>query len=179
LDVQSNQSPEGGWQGGTAVVNDYFYKKVPGQFKMAPGGEVVIGVRRGSEIEAGSILADTMILNGTFTVKLVAGVFVEGDAFRVFQAPAIAGAFTTVNLPSLSSALEWDASQLLVSGMLRVKARLPLPGDLTGDFNVDAADLSLMTEKIRQRSTDLKYDINGDGKVTVADARKLALMISR
>ena len=32
-----------------------------------------------------------------------------------------------------------------------------------------------MMAKIRVRSTDLAYDLNGDGKIDVADARWLAL----
>ncbi|MCI0535433.1 MAG: dockerin type I domain-containing protein [Verrucomicrobiales bacterium] len=55
---------------------------------------------------------------------------------------------------------------------------LLLPGDLNRDGCVDRDDLTLLLAKIRARSTDLAYDVNGDGRVNIADARKLALLFS-
>jgi hypothetical protein len=71
-------------------------------------------------------------------------------------------------------------------GVTRLKARIVENGDLNppvppaaGDFNadgrIDSADLNLLLAKIRARSTDLIYDVNGDGTVTIADARFLVL----
>jgi hypothetical protein len=48
-------------------------------------------------------------------------------------------------------------------------------GDLNYDGCVDRADLSTIMTQIRNRSQDLTYDLNGDGKVDVADARFLVL----
>jgi hypothetical protein len=45
------------------------------------------------------------------------------------------------------------------------------------DFNgsVDRTDLAILMNQIRAHSTNLAYDLNGDGKVDIADARWLAL----
>jgi hypothetical protein len=50
-----------------------------------------------------------------------------------------------------------------------------LVGDLNGDYCVDQTDLKLLLDRIRAHDSDLTYDINGDGKVDVADARFLVL----
>ena len=49
------------------------------------------------------------------------------------------------------------------------------PADLNGDFCVDRTDYAEIIMAIRSRSTDSKYDLNGDGVVNVADARVLVL----
>jgi hypothetical protein len=50
-----------------------------------------------------------------------------------------------------------------------------LPGDLNFDGCVDHNDLSILMARIRAGSARLTYDLNGDGKVDVADARLLTL----
>jgi len=47
----------------------------------------------------------------------------------------------------------------------------PDPGDLNSDGLSNRADLDLLMTKIRQHSSDSRYDSNGDGKVDIADAR--------
>jgi len=59
-----------------------------------------------------------------------------------------------------------------------------LPADLTGDGCVDRDDLALMMAVLRgqaEAGTALaaKLDVNGDGRVDIADARKLATLFSR
>jgi hypothetical protein len=49
------------------------------------------------------------------------------------------------------------------------------PGDLNFDGTVNRADLDILMNQIRAHSTNLAYDLNGDGKVDIADARWLAL----
>jgi len=51
-------------------------------------------------------------------------------------------------------------------------------GDLNKDGCVDRSDLTLLMSKIQAGSQDLTYDLNGDGKVDVADARFLVLQFS-
>jgi len=47
--------------------------------------------------------------------------------------------------------------------------------DLDGDGCVGRADYTILILAIRSRSTDLQYDLNGDGVVNILDARKLVL----
>jgi hypothetical protein len=51
--------------------------------------------------------------------------------------------------------------------------------DLSGDTKIDALDITTLMGAIRSKSTHLKYDLNGDGKVDIADARWLALHLSK
>ena len=51
----------------------------------------------------------------------------------------------------------------------------PAVGDLNYDGCIDRADLALLMTKIQAHSSDLTFDLNGDGKVDIADARFMAL----
>lgn len=51
-----------------------------------------------------------------------------------------------------------------------------LAGDLNGDRCVDIDDMALLQQAIRARSTDPKYDLNGDGRVNNKDAQKLTTL---
>ncbi|MCI0537299.1 MAG: HYR domain-containing protein [Verrucomicrobiales bacterium] len=48
-----------------------------------------------------------------------------------------------------------------------------LPGDLDGNGCVNLVDLAILANAVRVRSTDPKYDLNGDGIVNKADMRWL------
>jgi hypothetical protein len=51
----------------------------------------------------------------------------------------------------------------------------PNPSDLDANGCVDLTDLQLLNQAIKAKSKLAKYDLNGDGVVNIADARKLAL----
>ena len=53
---------------------------------------------------------------------------------------------------------------------------LPFDYDMNGC--IDRADLTTLVMEIRKRSTDPIYDVNGDGVVNIADARKLVLFFT-
>lgn len=55
---------------------------------------------------------------------------------------------------------------------------LPVPGDLNKDGCVDLTDYNEIIGVVRARGTNLVYDLNGDGVVTIADARFLATKFS-
>jgi hypothetical protein len=55
---------------------------------------------------------------------------------------------------------------------------LGISGDLNHDCCVDQRDLASLLSQIRARSKDHSYDLNGDGKVDIADARKLVLLFT-
>lgn len=50
--------------------------------------------------------------------------------------------------------------------------------DLNNDCCVDRSDLNQIRAAIAARNTSPTFDVNGDGKVTIADARKLVLSFS-
>lgn len=66
------------------------------------------------------------------------------------------------------------AGELVEGGQL-VAMHVPLTGDLNNDGFRNAADLALLQPAIRARSTNPIYDLNGDGRVDIADARWLTL----
>ena len=51
-------------------------------------------------------------------------------------------------------------------------------GDFNGDSCVDRADLSVILFEVRAGGGDPTYDLNGDGLVNIADARKLVLLFA-
>lgn len=56
------------------------------------------------------------------------------------------------------------------------------PGDLTGDTCVDNSDMAIVLAVVRKQAiagTGLKVDVNGDGRVDIADARKLVTLFSK
>lgn len=60
---------------------------------------------------------------------------------------------------------------------------IPLPALDLGDFTgtnrcVDRSDMNDILAAIKSRSSDPKYDLNGDGQPTIADARKLVLLFT-
>jgi hypothetical protein len=50
--------------------------------------------------------------------------------------------------------------------------------DLNNDCCVDRSDLNQIRAAIAARNTNLSFDVNGDGRVSIADARKLVLSFS-
>jgi hypothetical protein len=59
----------------------------------------------------------------------------------------------------------------------------PLPGDLDGDEDVDRDDLNLLLADRNKRVGDSvcgsRCDLDGDGRITVLDGRKLVLLCTR
>ncbi len=68
---------------------------------------------------------------GTLELKLATGAEspVLGDSFDLLDFASSTGQFTNFILPTLSSALMWDSSQLYSQGVMRVSA-IPEPGSL-------------------------------------------------
>ena len=62
---------------------------------------------------------------------------------------------------------------LLFSSVPEASASL---GDFNGDTCVGRADLTQLVNAIRSKTTDMKYNLNGDSVVDTADARKLTLL---
>jgi T5SS/PEP-CTERM-associated repeat protein len=74
---------------------------------------------------------------GTLDVSLINGFTPhESDSFNILDFASLSGTFATVNLPALTGSLQWDTSQLYISGVLSVV----LPGDYNGNGVLDAAD---------------------------------------
>ena len=72
-----------------------------------------------------NVTAGTFTLGGTLNVTATGDALTLGNTFDLFDAPAFAGSFATLNLPSLDGGLAWDSSNLGINGTLVV---VPEPG---------------------------------------------------
>ncbi|MEY3275819.1 MAG: hypothetical protein RL153_1085 [Verrucomicrobiota bacterium] len=82
----------------------------------------------------------------------------------------------------LSPGFDFDSGFGLLNAAAAVAAvSSPVPvrvGDLDANGCVGISDLALLQAALRSRSSDLRFDINKDGRVNLADARSLALLFS-
>jgi len=67
--------------------------------------------------------------------------------------------------------------------MAEATTRVLMPGDIDGDGDVDQDDVNLLmrdrNKLVSQSACDARCDLDGDGKITVLDARKLMLLCTR
>jgi len=73
----------------------------------------------------------TLHCGGTLILSSVADPLVVGDAFRILDAGAYQGGFSTVIVPPLPYGIRWDTSRLTVDGVIAI---VPLP---VGWYNQD------------------------------------------
>lgn len=97
--------------------------------------------------------------------------YVGGDQVGVRRFDARTGRFKQ------NFAFSHKPTKILFSAVPNYVARL---GDFNRDGCVDRADLEIALADIRRRGThDLAFDLNGDGAVDVADARKLVNLFTK
>ncbi len=87
----------------------------------------------------GSLLsqtAGTLTYGGALEVTATGSPLDAGDTLNLFDAPSIAGSFTSVTLPTLSSGMQWDTTQLAIDGSVAIVS-LSLSASLPdGSLNV-------------------------------------------
>ena len=95
------------------------------------------GTAPGSEYDQVHV-SEHLSLGGTLQISLINAPFTPaaGDSFDILDWGALSGTFSTLNLPSLSAGLMWNASQLYTTGVLNVF----VAGDYNGNGVVDGAD---------------------------------------
>ncbi len=74
--------------------------------------------------------ATTLTFGGRLTVSASGDALTVGDSFDLFDAITYSGSFTTVNLPTLSSGLVWNTTQLNTAGIILVETGV-LPQTIT------------------------------------------------
>ena len=115
-------------------------------------------------------LTGALTAGGTLDVALDASVsaLAEGDTYDLFDFASASGTFATINLPTLDSGLEWDLSNLYVTGEISVATVSAIPGDLNGDGYVGLDDLQPILDHWNQNVTvgdPMMGDISGPGGV--------------
>jgi hypothetical protein len=63
-----------------------------------------------------------IVYGGTLSVTNLAGTLAVGDSFQLFGSASYGGAFTALQLPTLSNGLVWDTSNLPTNGTITVDA---------------------------------------------------------
>jgi pectate lyase len=116
------------------------------------------------------MVADHLTAGGTLEVLLEGYTPLVGDVFELFGFASASGGFS-FNLPSLTAGLDWDTSDLLVSGELSVIESTIENADFDGDGDVDGRDFLIWQRGfglIDQGDNSLG-DANGDGDVDAGD----------
>lgn len=96
-----------------------------GSVILSAGGTTAIELNKATMTNDRINVGGTLTCDGSLVVVNIAGVLAAGDSFTIFQAPSVAGQFSSVSLPSLSSGLAWDTSGLY-SGVITVVSTIPL-----------------------------------------------------
>ncbi len=71
------------------------------------------------------VASSPVTFGGILTVSATGAALAPGDTFKLFTAPSYLNAFTTMNLPTLTSNYVWDVSNLAVDGSIRVTQPIP------------------------------------------------------
>jgi autotransporter-associated beta strand protein len=126
----------------------------------ALGGVLMLEIDR----NGGAPVADRIVLTtgtldfgGTLVVTNVGAVLTGGEMFRLFVAPACAGAFADWRLPPLGAGLNWFMGALVADGTIAVN-RAPVPGDLPTLTNVAPALLEIPLALLTGSATDADGD---------------------
>ncbi len=121
----------------------------------------------------------TAQLGGTLEVTLVGGFQPQdGDAFTLLTATGgVSGAFANTMLPTPPAGLEWtvDIQPDRVIAQLGQGGPPPCDEDITGDGQIDLADLAVLLNNFGSNGTHADGDIDGDGDIDLSD---LALLLN-
>ena len=104
----------------------------------------------------------SILLTGTYNPSL-------GDSFELIQADRVIGEFTGLSLPSLDPGLDWLVDYGQTDVKLSVIEMIANPGDFDRDGDYSCADVDLLVSAIVQQSSDLEFDLTGDGNVNQQD----------
>jgi hypothetical protein len=83
-------------------------------------GTLAIGINKSAGTVESVQGISSLTCGGTLTVTNLAGTFAAGDTFTLFSASSYSGSFSSISLPPLPSALQWNVSNLGVKGTISV-----------------------------------------------------------
>jgi hypothetical protein len=118
----------------------------------------------GSSVEVLADASDTDTVVGDFDPNTAT------PASNGVEVPLIQGRYVYVRVRFVSAN---QVSPVLQD--LTIKS-CPQHGDVNNDCCVDRTDFNLVLAEVRARGSNPLYDVNGDGSVTIADARRVAVL---
>jgi autotransporter-associated beta strand protein len=97
---------------------------INGNLQLDSGSVTEFEISTGNQSDL-ALVAAQLAFGGTLHVTNIGGTLAEGDTFNLFDWGTRTGTFSEVLLPTLTSGLAWDQSQLYSTGTLTV---VPEPG---------------------------------------------------
>jgi len=95
-------------------------------------------------------VAGPLTLGGALVVINTGSALADGDKFKLFDAPLVAGSFASLNVPPPGAGLVWNTTMLGVDGTLRVEAA---PAPLIQPVSISGGNLTVQF----QSATDVNY----------------------
>jgi autotransporter-associated beta strand protein len=149
----------------------------------ASGGTNVMKINRTLPINDQLVVAGALSYGGTLVLTNLAGAFVAGDQFELFNAASYAGSFVSVNPATPGAGLAWNTATLATDGTLRIAAAgPPVIGGVTTAGNTFTLGITggppgspwraLTSTDLTQPLTNWVpvwtnvFDINGNGEFT-------------
>jgi T5SS/PEP-CTERM-associated repeat protein len=146
---------------------------ITGNYTQATDGQLLIELFDVNQFDK-LVVSHSASLSGILEIELETGSALQlHDSFDVLDWGSISGSFSTIFLPTLDGALQWNLAELYLTGKISVvqAGSFTPPGDFDADGDVDGADFVIWqthfpTESGAQLSTG---DADGDGDVDGAD----------
>lgn len=173
VDVHGRFFPGGLFAAGRTDLRDY---------QQRPTGRLEVDIRGTSLTQFDRVVVNgDAVLAGGLRIAFGGGfVPAAGDAFTVVSGISVSGTFDTVETFGLPSGLSLQVQY--AANFVRLLVLENIPGDLDGDFDVDATDWSLFLACMNGPGVNIppfscqvghfsRSDIDGDGDVDLADSR--------
>ena len=140
---------------------------ISGNFAQNAGGTLKMEIASTSSFDHLDI-GGTLMAGGTLDVDLLSFMPSAGDTFDLFDFASALGSLT-LDLPALSGGLDWDFSNLLVTGELSVVSAIAENADFDGDGDVDGQDFLIWQRGFGSPASLATGDANNDGNVDADD----------
>lgn len=121
-----------GTVGSTSVIDGTFAPgnsiddiNITGDLTLGPDSFSNFEISAADNISDLAIVSAQLNFGGTLNVSNIAGVLAAGNTFNLFDFASKSGTFSSVNLPTLSSGLDWNQDNLYTTGEISV---IPEPG---------------------------------------------------
>jgi hypothetical protein len=136
------------------------------EFEQTTAGELTIWLRDAALGESDQLnISNTANLDGNLQIGFLLPLPERGDEFTILTASSVIGEFDNAVFPNLAVTDTWR----LVYGPGAVLLRVTSSGDFNGDGNFDCLDVDALVAQIAAGSTNIDFDLTGDGQIDSSD----------